>query len=421
MESGCSTPEQPSTSVRSSNRPSPDHPKTPQLAGSFFFKDHGTLAFAAQSPGQGLQSGSRLAKLVALAHRFRVLVYLSAWLLAISPRIYGGQIAKPCEFPTTVYTMGCTGTLIHPKVVISAGHCPAIQHFDFGERASAPALRVKVKWCESTAFSQTDARICVLEQAIDGLPFAPIAQGCEVEALKAGASVLVAGFGLDEDDPASGAQPDEKRWVATSINQVSATEISVGGEGKGGCQGDSGGPVYLKLKDGTYRTVGVTHGGNAHPDCDKGIYKRSDQLLDWYRSQLRAHAEDDIDLRPCFDEAGKWAPSQACGGYTKDVKGPHGSWSEHCGQGMPSQRFSASCGAPFDPSQAQGSTTQASSGGPPLSNSTKDDTGTASSPTAPPPPMRSKASGSSNCQLGPSKQSSLSLILILLLFRLRRR
>lgn len=263
--------------------------------------------------------------------------------------IYGGEIAKACEFPTTLYAGGCTATLIHPKVVLSAGHCGKLRSLDFGESVRKRAKRVGVKWCETTSFSSTDAQICVLQEAVEGLPTAPIIQGCEVEALKANAEVYLAGFGLDENDPSGGGGIDEKRWVATTINSVSESTLSVGGGGKGGCQGDSGGPVYIKLSDGTWRTVGATHGGGSHPNCDAGMYKRTDKLIGWYEQQLKKHGETDIDLSPCFDDSGKWEPTEACGGYTKDVQGPYGTWSDNCGEGMPVQKYSATCGEPFGP------------------------------------------------------------------------
>lgn len=337
------------------------------------------------------------------------------------PRIYGGKIAQRCEFPTTLYAKGCTGILVHPRVVLSAGHCPPTDAFDFGEHASAPAMRVSVKWCESTDFSATDARICVLRKAVLGLPVAPIIQGCELDELKANAEVLVAGFGLDEGDPKTGAQPDEKRWVATTINEITPDELNVGGGGKGGCQGDSGGPVYLQLKDGSYRTVGVTHGGVAHPHCDKGIYKRADQLLDWYELQLEAHAETDIDLRPCFDRAKNWAPSAACGGYSKDVKGPFGDWSNLCGQGQPHQRFSASCGPPFDPTQSSttGSrpsspSTSSSGSRPGLIHLDSDTSGTQPTRAPSPAPVAAQPRGTS-CAFTAASGGNVKLLSLIIL------
>lgn len=339
------------------------------------------------------------------------------------PRIYGGKVAQRCEFPTTVYAKGCTGVLIHPRVVLSAGHCQPTDAFDFGEHASNPAMRASVKWCESTDFSATDARICVLHEAILGLPIAPIIQGCELDELKSNAQVLVAGFGLDEHDPITGAQPDEKRWVRTTINQITQDELNIGGGGKGGCQGDSGGPVYLQLKDGSYRTVGVTHGGVAHPNCDKGIYKRTDQLLDWYEGQLEAHAEEDIDLRPCFDRANNWAPSAACGGYSKDVKGPFGDWSNLCGQGLPRQRFSASCGPPYDPTQNQSSTTGSeasspktgTSDPPPGLGNLNPDTSDQPTHAPSPAPAASQHRGTS-CQFTAASGGVLGALSLLILF-----
>lgn len=132
--------------------------------------------------------------------------------------------------------------------------------------------------------------------------------------------MTLAGFGLDEHDPTSGDRINEKRWVETTINSVGSTNLSVGGGEKGGCQGDSDGPVYIKLSDGTLRTIGSTHGRGSHPNCDAA----SDKLIEWYEQQLKKYGETDIDLTPCFNDAEAWEPTKNYGGYTKDAQGLFG-------------------------------------------------------------------------------------------------
>lgn len=266
-------------------------------------------------------------------------------------RIYGGEIAKVCEFPTTIAGRdACTGTLVHPRVILSAAHCGKHQEFLLGEYKSKAAKRIKSKWCET---GPVDAQICVLAEPVLGVPVAPIIQGCESKALKAGAKVILAGYGYDENDPVGdGSVRDEKRWVETEITRVTGQELHIGGGGKTACNGDSGGPAFLKLEDGTWRTVGATYAaltGGAHPNCKSAKYKRTDNLMSWYQRQLDKHNESDIDLTPCFDDSGAWKPTEACGGYTKDVQGPHGAWDNNCGEGVPVVKYSATCGEPFAP------------------------------------------------------------------------
>lgn len=272
-------------------------------------------------------------------------------------RIYGGEIAKTCQFPTTAGgTKKCTATLIHPKVVISAAHCRALGTVFFGEYRKKPAFTRKTKWCELTSMQSSDAQICVLEEAVEDLPLAPIIQGCESDKIKVGAKVLLSGFGLDENDPADADDSfkNEKRWVETEIVRVSKDALHIGKNGKGGCNGDSGGPAFLQMDDGTWRTLGATHagaGGESHPNCKTGVWKRADTLLPWYKKQLAKHNETDIDLTPCFDDSGQWKPSEACGGYSKDLKGPFGAWDNYCAEGMPVVKYSATCGEPFAPNE----------------------------------------------------------------------
>src|SRR5690349_10660077 len=44
------------------------------------------------------------------------------------PAIYGGSSVDTCGWPTAVYLgfsgWSCSGTLVHPNIVITAAHCP---------------------------------------------------------------------------------------------------------------------------------------------------------------------------------------------------------------------------------------------------------------------------------------------------------
>lgn len=105
---------------------------------------------------------------------------------------------------------------------------------------------------------------------------APITQGCESKAIVDGAEIYLAGFGMDETDQDDSTR-DEKRWIKTTINRVDKSRLYIGERGKGGCSGE---PVYMKLKDGAWRTIAFTRGDKAHPDCAEGTYMRTDKLLD---------------------------------------------------------------------------------------------------------------------------------------------
>src|SRR4051812_35558048 len=56
--------------------------------------------------------------------------------------IFGGQLATTCQWPTTVLLNGCTGTLVHPLIVTTAGHCGTNHRTaTFGETRNSPGAR----------------------------------------------------------------------------------------------------------------------------------------------------------------------------------------------------------------------------------------------------------------------------------------
>ena len=115
------------------------------------------------------------------------------------PAIYGGQAAQYCGWPSTVYLElgfgACTGTLVHPSIVITAAHCPEStsgtngtvrfgEGFGGGERAVGATCYSNPGYTGQVG--PTDYAYCKLNQAVNDVPIVPPAFGCETSALSIG-------------------------------------------------------------------------------------------------------------------------------------------------------------------------------------------------------------------------------------------
>ncbi len=264
------------------------------------------------------------------------------------PLIYGGTDVDTCGWPTTVTFGGCTGTLVHPQVVVYAAHCGPQNRVYFGERQNGPARSVNTAMCRtnpsySGGGGGQDHAFCVLSEPQNDIPITPILMGCETTVLQPGKEVTIVGFGNADTGPYG-----IKREVTTTINQITnGNEAYIGGNGKDSCQGDSGGPVYVKLDasqggDDTWRVFGITSYGGA---CGGGGYYSMMHIgMQWLETQL---AEYNIDITPCHQSDGTWAPGPECRGFPFAPATPGGSWSNGCAGGEVGG-YSAMCGAPFN-------------------------------------------------------------------------
>ncbi|MFY0537916.1 S1 family peptidase [Nannocystis pusilla] len=213
--------------------------------------------------------------------------------------IFGGEEAGECDFPSAVAMLDadtegffCTGSLVHPSVVVFAAHCmdPLLSwavpgSVMFGEDVAAPVRQVPVTECATHPqwdpnATVNDLAFCKLAQPVPEVPRVPLIMGCEVDPLL-NSQVTIVGFGATGAvlDPEGNPLPTgggRKRFTTQTVIEVSlaSNDIVMVGPEHGGCFGDSGGPAYLRMGDGTWRLLGAAstlHLGDQFP----GPAKRS--------------------------------------------------------------------------------------------------------------------------------------------------
>jgi MYXO-CTERM domain-containing protein len=261
--------------------------------------------------------------------------------------IFGGSTAGVCQWPTTVLlpNAGCTGTLIHPLVIVTAAHCGTSEKTALlGETRSGAARTLAIEYCRTfqgeDGPSSTDYAFCKLKAPVLDVPIVPVLMGCETEILKVGQKVIVAGFGDSGKNTGYGT----KRWVETTINRLSPTRgIQVGGMGKAPCYGDSGGPAFVKLADGSWRAFGIDSAGLAD-SCDAGdLMALIHDAVPWIEKQSK------IDVTPCHDADGTWNPGPDCRAFSMAPDSTGRSWSNGCAEPSLSPPVTT-CGMPYSAS-----------------------------------------------------------------------
>lgn len=261
--------------------------------------------------------------------------------------IYGGEPVAECGWPSAVALLSerslCSGTLIHPRLVVYAAHCgTGLSQVRFGEAVRGAGLHrvVPVDHCEAfpgaTVGAGNDVAYCELAEPVDDVAIVPPLLGCEREQLRPGAAVSLVGFGLTEH----GSSGSKHEVVARMRGLTDAGEAWIGGDGLDTCQGDSGGPAFLRLDDGTWRVFGITSWGEV---CGGGgYYSLMSRAIPWLEQQTG------LDLSPCTEADGSWAPGPDCAGVPIEPDEGHGPWEQGCAGGPTSGTLDV-CGPPWSP------------------------------------------------------------------------
>lgn len=218
------------------------------------------------------------------------------------PPVVGGTPVADGDWPAVALIWfgpepACTGVLVEPDLVVSAGHCgrPAT-HVSLGHTHLDDAERVRIaeRWIHPRWVTTLDLAAFRLARPVEGIaPHALSADG-----LEDGAPVTIVGWGATDVDaweyPDVMMEGEATVWDADCsgsdwgcMPQVApGGELVAGADGVDSCSGDSGGPLFLGTGADAV-VVGITSRGidSTGPECgDGGIYVRGDATAAWLES-----------------------------------------------------------------------------------------------------------------------------------------
>jgi Secreted trypsin-like serine protease len=245
------------------------------------------------------------------------------------PSIVGGKPASIADLPWLAYIAGnggefsCTGSVVAPRVILTAGHCVEDVETSIIRRASgyevatgvaniAQAQRQNLSLVSraliyphfSPARLRGDAGLLILAAPVSA-PALPLASASDGALLAAQTPISISGWGLTR--PEAKLAPAELQTASTLVQSPeyckrrSATyyplyspalqlcAVDPPDFAVSGCFGDSGGPAIARRPDGSPLEVGIISTGG--PGCSSSlpnIFTRVDRVSSWVARWIAA-------------------------------------------------------------------------------------------------------------------------------------
>jgi secreted trypsin-like serine protease len=248
-----------------------------------------------------------------------------------SASVIGGHNATIAQYPSLAYIEGvqatagyaCTGTVVAPRVILTAGHC--VEDIESSSIVEPTEIAVatgvsnlaKIPRANISAVVQVlaypnfdptklqgDAGLLILAAPVVAPPIA-LATTADAALYEPGDELTIAGWGID--DRKTGHAPEQLQAASVPVeeagrcrrgtrrfypffdptHQVCALDIP--GFKVTACHGDSGGPAIATRTDGTPVEIGVTSlgDGSCNPSSP-AVFTRVDQISTWVQSWINA-------------------------------------------------------------------------------------------------------------------------------------